>query len=268
MSLKVKNLVIVRAGDNSLHPFWMSGEKRNWELFVSYYGKLSGTYKGSYDYFHRFKGSKWEGVADLMHHHKDLIQAYDNIWIPDDDILTDCKTINRFFDLHNYFGFGISQPALTLGSYLSHYITLRHHFSAARETNFVEIMMPCFSKASFNLVVHTFSENSSGWGLEWLWSDISKHNNISLGIVDSTPMFHTRPVGSAGHGGAACPRSEMANLLNKYNLDKHSLRNIRFYDHKNKEMPMWTPIAASILINRLLLLLRKVDSHFRRSLLR
>jgi len=35
-----KNLVIVRAGDQSLHPSWLEGpEERNWETILIYSGK-------------------------------------------------------------------------------------------------------------------------------------------------------------------------------------------------------------------------------------
>ena len=34
-----KNLVIVRAGDSSLHEEWLQGEgERNWDLIVNYFG--------------------------------------------------------------------------------------------------------------------------------------------------------------------------------------------------------------------------------------
>ena len=33
-----RNLVIVRAGDSSLHPRWLAGANRNWDLLVNYFG--------------------------------------------------------------------------------------------------------------------------------------------------------------------------------------------------------------------------------------
>lgn len=31
-------LIIARVGDNSLHPTWINSEKRNFDLFISYFG--------------------------------------------------------------------------------------------------------------------------------------------------------------------------------------------------------------------------------------
>jgi hypothetical protein len=34
-----QHLVVVRAGDNSLHPHWLAGDgDRTWDLVVSYFG--------------------------------------------------------------------------------------------------------------------------------------------------------------------------------------------------------------------------------------
>lgn len=81
-------------------------------------------------------------------------------------------------------------------------------------------MAPCFKVKYFDKFKNTFSENSSGFGLEWVWKKIASENNIlRFGVVDATPIYHTRKVGSAGHGGShASPILEMKILLEKYNI--------------------------------------------------
>lgn len=213
------NLVVVRAGDKSLHPQWL-GNDRNWDVALSYYGDFPERYRDQYDFIHHFRGSKWEGLYDFFKDNEKLIANYEYIWLPDDDILTTCGNVNNFFDICSELNLIISQPALTSYSYYSWEITLQRSQSYARYTNFIEIMAPCFKAKEMALFSRHFNENTSGWGYEWLWNQLAINNNINrLAIVDATPVFHTRPVGAAGHGGSKfSPELEMRKLFDKYEL--------------------------------------------------
>jgi hypothetical protein len=215
-----KYLVVVRAGDKSLHPQWIDDRTRNWDIAVSYFGDHPDRYRGQYDLLHEFKGSKWEGLADFMQANEAFVSKYEYVWFPDDDLFTDCENINLFFHLSAGLGFSISQPALTRYSHYSWDITLKDERTDYRVTDFVEIMAPCFSLKHFDHFRSTFSINTSGWGLEWLWSDIVKKNaELKMGIIDRTPVYHTRKVGIAAHGGAkGSPRAEMKQLCEEFNL--------------------------------------------------
>lgn len=217
-----KNLVIVRAGDKSLHPQWLSSNQRTWDIAVSYYGDFSDRYRDFYDFLHIYKGSKWAGIAHFFLQYKDLINNYKYIWIPDDDILTNSSNIDNFFEACDILNLTIAQPSLTSYSFYSHAITIQNQHLFARITNFIEIMAPCFLVSTVHLFLNSFSENSSGWGLEWLWYKIAKANQLdNFGIIDSTPVQHTRPVGSLGHGGSTqTPAFELVELIKKYNLDQ------------------------------------------------
>lgn len=215
-----KYLIIVRAGDKSLHPQWLDNENRNWDIAVSYYGNNTERYKDLYDFIHLFKGSKWEGISNFISINKELIFKYKYIWIPDDDIFTKCQDINYFFNICEELDATIAQPALTPYSYLGWEITKQDPKSYARMTNFVEIMAPCFKVDNLSLFLDSFSENSSGFGYEWLWNKIAMDNRVrNFYIVDETPVYHTRPVGQAGHGGSTSPpKLEMQSLFVKFNL--------------------------------------------------
>ena len=211
----------MRAGDKSLHPQWLDS-KRNWDIAVSYFGDYPDRYINQYDYLHLFKGSKWHGLDDFVKNHHSIILKYDYVWFPDDDLFCDYDNINNFFNICSLLDFTIAQPSLTEYSYFSWEITLRRVNLDVRLTDFVEIMAPCFKVEFFEKFKNTFSENSSGFGLEWLWKKIAIENNIlKFGIVDSTPIFHTRKVGSAGSAGSIKPpMEEFSDLLIKYNLDQ------------------------------------------------
>jgi hypothetical protein len=215
-----KNLVIVRAGDRSLHPQWLDRPARSWDLVVSYYGDYPARYEGQYDVFHHCKGSKWRGISDFLQSHPGLVENYDHVWLPDDDLLASGETIDSLFRLCKWFDFTIAQPALTPYSFHSWGITLQQPHSVARITNFVEIMAPCFKAETFGMFSRYFDECSSGWGYEWLWLKIARARNLhKFGIIDEAPVFHTRPVGSAGHGGSATsPMAEGRRLKERFDL--------------------------------------------------
>lgn len=217
-----KNLVVVRAGDKSLHPQWLSNTERNWDLVVSYYGDRPSRYEGQFDEIDVCRGSKWEGLASYFSRHMESVRQYQYVWLPDDDLFTTTENINCFFDACEQLDLLLAQPALTRNSYYSWPITLQQANSVCRLTDFVEIMAPCFAVEHLGRFVDTFALNSSGWGLEWVWAAIAQELGAhKMGIVDYAPLFHTRKVGAAGHGGTqGSPREQAASLLEQYSINR------------------------------------------------
>ena len=214
------NLILVRAGNNSLHPLWLD-KTRSFDLVLSYFGDQPEKFKGQYDVLHRYKGSKWEGISNFFSNPKNIriLKKYDYVWLPDDDLLASCSEINRFFELVEKYDLALSQPSLKDKSYISWQITLQRTDLSHRVTDFVEIMAPCFRVRDFSLFSSTFSENKSGFGLEWLWSRIASEANLKLGIIDEVGVFHTRPVGSGDRGiGGINPNLEQEQLFTKHGL--------------------------------------------------
>ncbi|RFS31745.1 DUF707 domain-containing protein [Acinetobacter sp. SWAC5] len=193
----MKNLIVVRCGDNSLHEKWISSEA-NYDVVISYFGNEPKFDLENLRHFHSYKGSKWEGLNDFFQTN-DFWREYDAIWLPDDDIDTDVQSLNKFFELFHEYQFDIAQPSLDERSYFSWAILLKNKNFKYRKTNFVEVMIPCFNKATFNKIFHTFSENKSGWGLDFLWPQILGEQ-ANIAVIDEVAVFHTRPVGSAGSG--------------------------------------------------------------------
>lgn len=226
-----ENLVVVRAGDKSLHPQWLTNGPRNWDLAVSYYGDYPERYKDQYDFLHLYKGPKWEGIADFISGNRELMRKYRYVWFPDDDIFTTAENIDRLFEICADVGFTVAQPALTRYSHYTWPITRRQRRTLWRRTDFVEIMAPCIQVETLALFEPTFTLSSSCWGIEWLWWDIAvKAGVASFGIVDCAAVYHTRPVGSAGSGGAtASPWDEKRKLMEAYKLQETEPRVLETY---------------------------------------
>ncbi len=231
-SNKRKNLIILRAGDQSLHPHWFDKNiTRSWDLALSYFGDSTTPHPDTYEYLHLFKGSKWQGIHDFCQENADIIAEYDYIWLPDDDLLTSASNIEAFFEYCHQQQFTLAQPALLISSYISHHVTLQRFFCDYRKTNFVEIMAPCLRQDFFQRVKHSFEINSSGWGLEWLWKDIADNAAMDdFAIVDKTPIFHSRPVSNDHNGGATqSPRQEQIALSKRFGLKLIHMRSLAYF---------------------------------------
>ncbi len=215
-------LVIVRAGDTSLHEDWLAGDDaRDWDLLVSYFGDDPQRFRR--DDVRRLdaKGPKWPALHALVTEMAEEIGAYDYVWLPDDDLACDKKTINRFFELCRAHDLELAQPALSPDSHLGHAITLRNRSFQLRFTNFVEIMAPCFSARFLRRCAPSFGENLSGWGLDYLWPSWATDAN-RVAIVDAAVIRHTRPVGGPNYQALTArgltARDELLQLVAKYGI--------------------------------------------------
>ena len=194
-----RSLVIVRAGDTSLHPRWTRDlATRDWDLVVSYFGTDPQRFRDPGESRIDDKGQKWSGLHALLTR-EDFWHAYDYIWLPDDDLAIEQDNISRLFQRASAMQLMLAQPALSWNSYYSHRITLVHPSFTLRMTNFVEVMAPCFARPFLERCLPTFTENLSGWGLDVLWPRMLPRTPRSCAIIDALPMTHTRPVGGPGY---------------------------------------------------------------------
>ena len=222
LSRSKKALVVIRCGDASLHPEYVN-QYADFDVVLSYFGNDLPYDLTHIQYAHYCKGSKWEGLNAFFQANPSIWQAYDYIWLPDDDLSSDVANINQFLQIAAQERFDLAQPGLTHNSYWSFLITRQVKGLRYRVSNFVEVMAPLFSRSAFAVCVDTFAENKSGFGLDFLWRTLLKGRKI--GIIDQTPVFHTRPVGSAGNGMGAqkagnvvTPRDERKALFKKYRI--------------------------------------------------
>jgi len=120
--------------------------------------------------------------------------GYEAVLIADDDLTPVGCTWSDVFALFQETGLNVAQPALAPGStrISSAYVTHQQK-TRWRQTNFVEVMMPIFTRAAVERLVPFFLEEKYGLGLEMLWRE--RFNPI--GVLDATPVLHTRPLGSA-----------------------------------------------------------------------
>ncbi|WP_170561590.1 hypothetical protein [Ruegeria atlantica] len=191
------SLVVVRAGNKSLHHRWQEipYEDRNFDLLISYF---------SDEAFAAFKpepgveavlvkGGKWDGLFKTLAD-RDLDQ-YDYYWLPDDDLDISAADVNALFDAMQFHGLRIAQPSLTPESYFSHFVFSQCPGFVLRYTNYIEIMAPCLHKDILKKALPLFQGTMSGYGLDYIWCRWAEAGAFRTAILDEIAMHHTRPIG-------------------------------------------------------------------------
>ena len=193
-----KNLVILCAGDYPAHIFWNDTSEKNYDLLIIYYGKNSKTFLKKYnkfDYFHQQSGYKFSIIKDYYKNNKALFKKYKNIFMPDDDLVLKNNDINKFFDIFNDYNLKLAQPSLI--GYFSHNITLHRPDFILRYTDFVEIMMPCFSIDALKICINSFDETPTGFGLDFYWPKLLGYPKNKIAIIDEIIAIHPKEVGTS-----------------------------------------------------------------------
>ena len=210
-----RHLVIVRAGDGSLHPGWTdSPATRDWDLVVSYYADDPARFRDAADRRVDDKGTKWAGLYALLTR-EPFWRDYDYVWLPDDDLAIGQAAISRIFARSAELGLELSQPALSWRSYYSHDITIWHPSFLVRYTDFIEIMAPCFRREFLEACLPLLGETQSGWGLDKVLPRRQGKGALGCAIIDEVEMTHTRPVGGPNYAamrGSASPQREAQSL--------------------------------------------------------
>lgn len=251
---RTRNLVILRAGDQSLHRGWIAQPNRDFDLFISYYGQRPGLHQEDADFYEHRPGPKWSCIADLLAAHPALLDRYDAFWFPDDDLAATTETLNRMFALFHGFSLSLAQPALTRDSYHSWRHLLERPEYLLRHVDFVEVMAPLFERSALRACLGTFSESRSGWGLDWVWPKLAGRGRTdSIAIIDATPVKHTRPLGGdlyRNHPDLD-PRRDEARLLQTYDLARRRWSGeFRVYSVIVRAAPTW-PHRLRLLLDRL-----------------
>lgn len=120
-----------------------------------------------------------------------LIERYQGVWLIDDDLEMQFEP-GVFLRFVGEQGFALAQPALTHDSFASFAVTLVHPTCIFRETNFVEVMGPYFTRSLLAEAIVDFDRSISSWGLDIMWG--AKYTPRRLAIVDAFAMTHTGAV--------------------------------------------------------------------------
>lgn len=184
-----KNLVVSPTGRyDYCQEKWVLG-KRHFDLMLINYSNTSGKNLNKCDYYFEAKGFKFEIIKKAIEANIAVIKKYDFIWFPDDDLEISTRSINTLFRICRRYHLSLAQPSVS-NSDVIHFFTRRRLYSVLRYVNFVELMCPLFSREALFKVIDTFAINRSGYGIDWLWAERLKKENIA--VVDAVSVYHAR----------------------------------------------------------------------------
>jgi hypothetical protein len=226
-----KNLVIVRAGRNSLHKHYFYNEQdlpRSWDRMVLAYEEISEVDLNNSEFVIHGGLTKWTDFYELLRLGFFKNYDYDHVLVTDDDVIpVDNNGMNLLFARAKEFNLKICQPSLTHDSYSSWKITLCSPAFHVRFTNFVECMCPLFNTLIFDKIEQELKNAVSGCGLDLIFSELLKDEVNSLGIIDDVKFKHTKPIDPVGGAfyehlrrNGINPNHEVLEFLNRHNL-KH-----------------------------------------------
>jgi|GEM_PF-5710197 hypothetical protein len=262
----MKNLVIVMAGDKSLHRLY--AQNKSFELWVIYYGDndvIFEEYKSTADRVWRAKGLKIELIRrvlleQLYFAEKFDFEAYDFILLPDDDIefVGAADDISRLFEICAQIKADVFQPAI-----LNDFVSLAWESTKAipgafcHSTNIVEIMMHGFSGAAFTHAylpaIHTMDFIRSGWGIEPIWKKIGEahfRRSLNTFVIDAVSALHTKPIGG---GSAEIHAIGVMEAVFVPQIHTNRMKTVTVYDNAAEiPLPSAPPPFAPILGNNYL----------------
>ncbi len=187
-----RNLVIIRTGDNPFHASWgsLANVSRSWDCFINTYGRRPQSASIGAELIFPQGITKFFGVADLLDQQPSLIDRYDAFLLLDDDIEVTPRQIERFFEIFHTAQLALAQPSLREDTFYNHFVTVKVPHALLRYTQFVEIMMPGFSRAALRRCLPSFRVAVSGWGLDYLWPELLGFPDRQIAIIDNVAVRH------------------------------------------------------------------------------
>jgi hypothetical protein len=194
-----RNLVFTSAGDRANLRGWLRG-RRDFDLWVAYYGDQPGTYRELSEFYLSRKGAKFQNLHHCYQRFRHLIARYDAVMVLDDDIRIDATALTRLFDIRREFGLWALQPAFRSRGKISWDITRARPTTKLRYTNFIEMTCPLFRRDKLDAFMAVFDPELVGYGEDWwflktLGNDLACH----VAIVDEVTCVnpHDRSKGGA-----------------------------------------------------------------------
>lgn len=207
-----KNAVFVPVGKDSLHRQLLKGDA-DFDLHLLIYDGSYNKFCNDSDFVACDAGYKMDMIYRYLHRHPELFEKYEYFFLLDDDILISTEDVNRLFSMMREYQLKIAQPSLVM-SYYTYKHTAFHPFYILRYTNFVEMMMPCFSRDALKAVLPTFEKEIRWCGIEMHWPVLVGSNHKDMAIVDAVSAKNTRSVQSWN----SLSQLQQENYLKKHNL--------------------------------------------------
>jgi hypothetical protein len=190
------NLVFTSAGDRSNLRGWLRG-RRDFDLWVVYYGEQPGTLRELATYHVSRRGAKFQNLHYCYQQWPQVFARYDAIMVMDDDIVIDATAITRLFEIRRELDLWALQPAFRLAGKVSWDITAVHAMAKLRYTNFIENTCPLFRRDKLDAFMAVYDPELVGYGVDWwflrtLGSELDNRVAVVDEVTCINPYDHTK----------------------------------------------------------------------------
>lgn len=186
------NLVFSSVGDQSNCHRWLRG-RRNFDLWVTYYGARPGSFLDIADYYEEHRGSKYQNLHHAYRQWSELLDRYATIFVLDDDIIISGTQISRLFEIRARLDLWALQPAFSPLGKISWPITQVDRTKELRFTNFIEMSCPLFRKDKLDAFMAVYDPELIGWGCDWWFLEaMGSDLRGRVAVVDAVPCVNPR----------------------------------------------------------------------------
>lgn len=193
--IKNRNLVVVRAGENSLHESWLGdASERNWDIIVSSFGKSPEKWERDDVINVSYQGGNHDGFFDALRQVPTALKNYDFILKADDDYEMSCPDINSIFALTKKYNLWAGLPSHSFDSYLvgGYFQFYNNPNFKMRLTNFVEHSTLCMKKEFVERFLPLWEDNPLALGIDFFWARLADDPKKQIGVLDEVQVKHTR----------------------------------------------------------------------------
>lgn len=173
-------------------------------------------------------------AAALFLEQQDLFETYAGYLFLDGDLEFDAGQLGHFLQIAHAAGLDLAQPSLTRDSHDYWNVVFHQPHFLLRETSFVEVMCPYFSRRALSLVRKTFTRSISTYGLDFVWPRLLPHGRI--GVVDAFQVRHrsvvdweTGPFYRYLRTIGVNPKAEEDSILAEHGVRRHQPHSHRGY---------------------------------------
>jgi hypothetical protein len=187
-------LVIGRVGGKSLHKAWTEDTSctRTWDLQLNAYGETATRIADADLPTVVDQGTKWDSLARHFRANPELLERYDYVMLPDDDLLMTAGGINRIFELAVEHDLTMAQPAMSMDSFVSYPVLMKCPGFLLRYTNHLECMSPCIKTSYMKTLLPIIEKYVCGWGADHIWALLMEDPAFKCAVLDEVTMTHTR----------------------------------------------------------------------------
>ncbi len=194
-----RNLVYTSAGDASNVAQWVAGNPA-FDLWITYYGDRDVPDLPAARFLDRRKGSKFQNLYHAWLAWRDRFEAYDRIFLLDDDIQLGTDEINRLFGHSEELELTVLQPAFDPRGKVSHGLTQVRAGSRYRIVNFIEVGVALFRADRLWTFLEEYDPRLSCYGVDWWYAEFFDMTNTDQAavideIIALNPYDQAKPEG-------------------------------------------------------------------------